>query len=374
MHAETALPAELSEAERGIVIASLGAGRPGTYDIAFTLAFRSGVDVPRLRDAVRGFAAANPWTRRRYTRDGRSLRAVLHDAPVVVEDGSDVMRTPLDVLGGPLVRFGLTSQLGTGTVHLDVRIHHSLADGIAVALVLRALLDTYRTGQAPVLPFGLADPVVAAALVDRRLEEAFTAAVVAKRTDTGRPTRVTFDCPDRAPADFTGGVVLALARWTGVEGVCVASPVLGRRLEQMGHVGSFVRTVLLEFPRTTGTAADLGNAAVTALRQEAFSGRSTLRPVRFPVVMVDRKTTSMLDRELDRELDVVLLDDPFRQTRKYPLHVSSYGVRGTQTITIEGDGFPPGTVEVLADLIRSELTLATTTPRTTAPETTGGTL
>lgn len=359
---------ELSAAERAIVIASLGAGRPGVYDIAFTLAFRSGCDVDRLRAAVEAFSTANLWTRRRYQRVGRRLGVIADGGHIPVESGATVLRTPLDVLGGPLVRFGLSAEPLAATVHLDLRIHHAIADGVSVALILDTLVDAYRTGTARALPFGSPSSAeLPAPGTPDPDEDRFAAAVGALRTAPDHPGRVVFDVPDRPAGQFYGAAARALAGWAGTGAVAVSTPILGRRPAEMGSVGPYVRTVMLDFPQTAAAAADLGNAAVAALRQEAFGGEPTLRPARFPVVMVDRKGTSLLDRVLDAELDIVLLDDPARAERKYPLHVSAYAVRGTQTVTIEGDGFPDVELERLADSLRAELATAAGAPVAVRP-------
>ncbi|NHA67696.1 condensation domain-containing protein [Phycicoccus flavus] len=389
---------EVTGAERDVVVACLVSDEPATYNVPVHVRFEKPVDPARLRDAVAAVLVASPTLRRTYVRDGRRIRRGPAATPVV-----DLLRiAPADldtvararrvrVLDPVLVRAAVcevASGTGPPQVWLHLNAHHALVDGIGLVHVLRAVLDTYRTGtlvvpDEPCAPEGsdrtvrpvrpspaaLPGPRVDAD-VDERSAQAFLAALAALRvpgTGVGVVRRDLTVPGTPTYASTLAALVPALGLWCDIDVVVVSSGLAGRTPADARAVGSFVRLEPLALdldawvdlgPREV--LAGVGRLAATlALRSVAPAPpprRGLVRRAEVGVVL-DYKRESLVPQTLDASLGAHLVEDGTYVDCKYDLHVSVHQTGAGQQLTLTGRDLPVSVLGRLADLYLQQLRL-----------------
>ncbi|HSL85186.1 MAG TPA: amino acid adenylation domain-containing protein, partial [Thermoanaerobaculia bacterium] len=267
------------------------------YNMPFALRLRGRLDVPALAAALSGVVARHESLRTRVVEgDAGPLQAVEppRPLPLSVADLSGLAPAareaearrlapaeaarPFDLARGPVVR-SLLARLG-GDDHLLLgTVHHAVADGWSVGVLVRELAALYRGDALPELPVQYPDFAVwqrswlAGEALEREVawwREALAGApwVLELPADRPRPPVQSHRggaVPVRLPADVAGRltalardrgatpfmVLLAafhalLARHAGQDDLLVGSPVAGRtRVETEGLVGLFVNTLVL---------------------------------------------------------------------------------------------------------------------------------
>lgn len=291
-----ALPASFSQ-ERLWLLDRLGTGR--AYHITGALRLDGALDVAALGRAVDTLVDRHEVLRTTFEfgRDGALVQLIHPNAPVsprqlaVPESGDRTAAAcdalagyfgePFDLAAGPLVRPALV-RLGPESWLLGVSVHHVVADGWSVGVLLADLAELYRaqvTGlpaRLPELPVQYGDFAAwqrdRAAGSDGAAEDFWRATLAhaqpVRPAGAGPDTEpvtgpwpagavpVTVPCAavralarDEAVTPFM--VMLAayaavLSRWTELDDVVIGTPVAGRdRPELAGLVGCFVNTVPL---------------------------------------------------------------------------------------------------------------------------------
>ncbi|MFD7882538.1 amino acid adenylation domain-containing protein [Streptomyces bauhiniae] len=258
------------------------------YNIPVRLDFGAPVGPERLRAALDTLLARHEALRTRLTADADGIRQeVVDDVTVRLErgDGEDGFVRPFDLAAPPLLRARLT-----GDRRLLLDLHHVVADGVSVRVLVRELLGLLAGRTPAPVPLRWLDAARWCAGRDDDLGHWPAALAGAPGggtlpTDRPRPPRPT-DAGDRVRRDpvaadavektarvhgTTPFVVLlaayatALARVGGLTDLVIGTPVHGRTHHELADVvGMFVQTVPLRVRLEEGTT--LG-ALVAGLRE-----------------------------------------------------------------------------------------------------------
>ncbi|HEX3128096.1 MAG TPA: non-ribosomal peptide synthase/polyketide synthase [Thermoanaerobaculia bacterium] len=268
---------------------------PGTafYSVPVALRMKGDLNVARLAAALRGIVLRHEVLRTTFDQyDGKPFQVITENAdlplPIVdltalpeerreAESGALLIEEslrPFDLQAGPLLR-ALLVKMENQDWRAFFNLHHIVADGWSIGVLVDELAALYQSGTLPPLPVQYADFAfwqrewlegdVLAAHIDYwkdRLRGART--VLDLPTDRPRPPVQTFRGAARTlslPVDLSNltrerGVTLYMAllaawqtllyRYTQQEDVLVGSPVAGRgRRELEGLIGLFVNTVVM---------------------------------------------------------------------------------------------------------------------------------
>ena len=298
---------------------------PGSalYNMPLALALRGELDVALLREALREILRRHESLRTTFAEQGgEPVQVVAEDAGVIlpvidlsgIPDAENEVRrlaeedarTPFDLQAGPLVR-GTLARLGADSHILLLDIHHIVADGWSMGVLVREMGEVYRALSAgrpsPLapLPIQYADFAVwqrreLGAELDRQLgwwrdRLANHPPALDLPADRPRPAVQShrgaverFVLPagladaleslgrQRGSTPFM--VFLAayetlLLRYTGQEDLLVGTPVANRnRSEVEGLIGLFVNTLVIR----TGLSGDPAFASLLARVREAALG------------------------------------------------------------------------------------------------------
>ena len=278
-----------------------------------------------------------------------------------------LVRRVFDLERGPLVR-ALLFRLGEDDHVLALSLHHLVADGASLVILLRELAQAYRRRELPDLELSYADFArwERDRLVDTRYwtQELEGATDLALPTDRRRPAVASSrgGCMRfELPAELTvavrelgrnhnatlfmtllAGLQACLSRWTGQDDLCVGTPVSGRRPEVEGVVGLFVNTVVLRGDISGGPSVGelVSRARDTVLgalahQDEPFSRvvedlglpRNTSRSPLFQVMLVWQPEASPPEWPLEAEaFSVETATSPFDLTLSFA--ESGQGLRG----------------------------------------------
>lgn len=374
---------EVTGPERDIVIACLAGDEPGAYNVPVFVRFDEPVDIPRLVEAARRVLAASPALRTTYARSGRSLtrRASAPPPPV------DLLRAHPSELTGLaearriavtdpiLVRAAVIDLDAPGRPHLFLNVHHALADGISLSLILRAVLDAYVTGEVAVLA-GPESDAAPERLTARRTADltpwaptpadtgAFLAALAARATP-GSGVSVTERAIEThgipTYAESLAAFVPALADWLGVETVVVATALAGRPIGSLRAIGNFVRLQPLALSaRATTDHADLARRLAIASADPGAPPPPSdpLTRAASVAVVFDYKRESLVARRIHPGVAAYLVADDGYRDVKYDLHVSLYQCAAVQHATLTARDLPADAVTGLLGAYAARLTPA----------------
>ncbi len=352
--------------ERDIVVACLAADEPGAYNVPVFVRFDEPVDIPRLVEATRRVLAASPALRTTYARSGRSLtRLTSASAPVVErlrahpsELSALAEARRIEVTDPVLVRAAVIDLDAPGRPHLFLNVHHALADGISLSLILRAVLEAYVTGEVIALPGPQARdaPAPGAPQLTADLSPwlptpaaagAFLAALAAHRTPGSGVTVTERAIATHGIPTFAQSLaafVPALASWLGLDTVVVATALAGRPIGALRSVGNFVRLQPLALSAGTATDhADLARrlAIASADPAPAPAPADPLTRAASVAVVFDYKRESLVARRIHPAIAAHLVPDDGYRDVKYDLHVSLYQCGETQHATLTARDLPP---------------------------------
>lgn len=406
---------ELAGPERDIVVACLAGDEPGAYNIPVFLRFDEAVDIPRLVTAAEAVIGASPALRAAYTRRGRVVERTRAAVPARVERlrahpgelYAVAASRRIEVLDPTLVRAAVVELDPPHPVHLFVNLHHAIADGMSLNLLLRAILDAYLTGDVTVLtgpasatadqtgrgPTGLVPatqlpatqvsatqvsatkvPAQAATLdpwaADPGSSGRFLAALAARRDPAAAPSvteRTIQGRGIRTFADSLAAFVPVFAGWLGVEEVVVSTALAGRSIRDLRTIGNFVRLQPLALPADGSTDYDdlarrLAIASAGPVPAPApLDPRSRAAGVS---VVFDYKRESLIARRVHPGIAAhVVADEGYRDV-KYDLHISLYQCGATQQATVTARDIAPAAI---ADLLAAYADRLTAAPAPSAP-------
>ena len=326
------VPASLAQ-QRLWLLHELDPGTP-LYNVPLGLRLRGSVDAGALEQALGAVVARHEALRTTFeVIDGapvqviaaeRPVRLAAHDLGAPPREQRDAeasrmaiaeARRPFDLEAGPLLRATLVG-LGDGEHLVLLTLHHIVADGWSVGILLRELAEIYRAathgGHAslPVLPIQYPDysewqrqwlrgQTLEALVAYWKGRLAGSPALLELPADRARPAvpsgrggRLPFalSLPLKEGVERLGReerasafmVLLAaftglLHRYTGQEDIVVGSPVAGReRSETRDLIGFFVNTLVLRTPIEGDPSFSvlLGLVRQVALEAQAHQGLS----------------------------------------------------------------------------------------------------
>jgi amino acid adenylation domain-containing protein len=278
---------------------------PGSaaYNLAGALRIRGLLDVRALGRALAETVRRHEPLRTRFAQvDGEPVQVIdpagdihlplVHLAGRTEDEREDALRAlaadealrPFDLAAGPLLRCTL-ARVGDGDHALLITLHHVIADGWSLGVLVREVSEVYAAiveGRAPVLsplPIQYADHAawqrawLAAGEMERQTafwRDALSGAPPLLELPTDRPRPLVADdrgarvpfalAPEtgralRAVARREGATLfmtllaawqLLLSRYSGQDDVAVGTPIAGRgRTETEGLIGFFVNTLVL---------------------------------------------------------------------------------------------------------------------------------
>ncbi|MGW5876144.1 non-ribosomal peptide synthetase [Nocardiopsis terrae] len=281
-------PARLSPGQRRLWF--LDRLRPGSalYNVNAGARLRGALDLATLRSALTGIVTRHEILRSVFEQaaDGEPVQRVLPptevDLPVSDAGGDplslarELAAEPFDLEHGPVARFHLL-RVAPQEHLLVVSLHHIVADGWSLEILVRELVAAYEAGGGPTGPppdIQYADYAVwqngreGTPALTRQLDHwrdhlagASPSEVPADRARPGSPDfsggSVVLTVPARGAVDrlverhrttpFAVGLAAfatVLSRWSRKEDLVVAVPVAGRRRPEVGRlVGFFVNTL-----------------------------------------------------------------------------------------------------------------------------------
>lgn len=376
----------LTGPERDIVVACLASDEPAPYNVPVHLVFDEPIDAQRLVEAATRVLGASTVLARTFVRDGSWLRRGPAARPTVELMTADaaqldaiVAQRRIGVLDSSLVRAVVVQVRDLDETRLFLNVHHALVDGMSLALVLRAIVDSYLTGRTPnfderprgALPGGpevlLPEGVREANLPLPRVQEFFTGLgrLRVPGVGTGVAT-LTVDSP-WVPTFSTslGAIVPALGLWCDSDAIVVAVGLAGRTSVDRRALGNFVRLEPLVFElehwldlRPEEVSIGLSSlGAALALRatgprsaDSATRGRMTQLGVVF-----DYKRESLVPTRVHPGLATRVVEDATYVDPKYAVHVSVDQVGSRQQLTITASGIPDGALRRLAQAYCDQL-------------------
>ena len=150
----------MSSTELGIWLQCREAGEAAVYNLGFAYRIGGPLDRAALEQAIRGCATRHEALRTTYhddpepaaeIRPDSALALRVLDASATEQDAraatEALVRTPYDLTAGPLARFVLVPH-GPDEATLLVGLHHIIADGHSVGLLLREIADGYNAAAA----------------------------------------------------------------------------------------------------------------------------------------------------------------------------------------------------------------------------------
>jgi amino acid adenylation domain-containing protein len=223
------------------MLAAHVSGRDLPYHLMFTLATNSPLDLGRTRAALRALAARHESLRTMFVHGERGVARVVlparHEPRLLLQtlpDGADAVATVHDLYGpesaallrpfdAPPAVFVHTSAGARGL--LTVLVHHVLADGWSIGVLLRDFAELYAGGELDAPP----SPEWVAARLAAATASGGHAAALGRVTArlAGAPPEVTLptDLPPVVEADGRGARLL----FTLSPGATAAAEVLARR-------------------------------------------------------------------------------------------------------------------------------------------------
>jgi hypothetical protein len=267
----------LHPGQRGLYALWQADPRSLAYNIPVCLDITGDIDPARLEAALNALVRRHEALRTRFVADVDGVRQeVLDEAPVHLEggDGPEGFVRPFDLAEPPLLRARLTGQ------RLWLDVHHIVADGVSVRLLVQELLDRHEGHRPPPAPLRWLDAArwcdehAAADLGHWATALSGIPGAGALPTDRPRPPRPT-DAGGRVRRDpvaarlaektardhgTTPFVVLlaayatTLARTGGLTDLVIGTPVHGRTHPRLADVvGMFVSTVPVRVTLTPAT-------------------------------------------------------------------------------------------------------------------------
>ncbi|OLF10153.1 non-ribosomal peptide synthetase [Actinophytocola xinjiangensis] len=308
----------VSEQEKRVYVLSRMRGGNEAYQILVGLRFDSPPDLERLDAAFAAVAARHEKLRAHYEIDATDIRARVADTVVperhlfdhTREDVVEVMNRPFDLATAPLWRYGVVVD-EDGTHHLVLCLHHIIADGASVDIILNDLAAHLADGALPPVPStgyaGYVRAQAGAALAPGRDEhrrwwlDQFATLPPALSLPTDSPHPVVNDFGgdhyyfrvDPELHRASAGVIerarttpfvfhltlwsVLLAKATGAEDLCVGVPLDQRVSGSFDEtVGMFAQSLPLRIrPRAQATVAELlrevRDLSLTAVEHAAYS-------------------------------------------------------------------------------------------------------
>ncbi|MGQ3029421.1 MAG: condensation domain-containing protein, partial [Ferrovibrionaceae bacterium] len=127
------------------------------YVIAGAVRLTGPLDVARLRRALTGVVARHEALRTRFVEhDGTPWQVIAEDAEYGWSEAGDLAVRPFDLERGPLLRAAL-SRVGPDRHDLLLSMHHIVADGWSIAILLREVSALYAGEDLPPLPIQYGD-------------------------------------------------------------------------------------------------------------------------------------------------------------------------------------------------------------------------
>lgn len=155
----------VSEQEKRVYVLSRMRGGNEAYQIVTGLRFDGAPDPDRMAEAFQAIARKHPKLRGYYEIDATGIKAGVapdvtpefhvfdhrRDAALRTEDVVAVMNRPFDLATPPLWRCGIVID-ADGTHHLVLSLHHVIADGGSIDIILDDLADHLRHGESADAP------------------------------------------------------------------------------------------------------------------------------------------------------------------------------------------------------------------------------
>ncbi|EAD7632595.1 hypothetical protein AB290_11770 [Listeria monocytogenes] len=376
---------KVSEKEKKIIASCLA--NETAYNIPLFIKFNKGMNIKRMTEILTGLLQQHKIFQTTFQINERSLEKKIGSVPnIAVEemtarDKEHIYRKSLiSIQDEQLMKIILCKIKDRSYDYLFMNIHHVLVDGFSTNLFLKEIISRYTSNTS--LGMISEKTIGSESEADQSKNEfsfngydLFKAQLQTKKVSGGQQVslhkKLSLTGKKHSKySDFSNNLIafsLSVAEWLGLEQAYLAYPSLGRNRNNYRSLGNFVELVPFQY-RFDLKSNETKKRLIQNVQEQVIknagdndffetmkrnNGTSCLDI--FNSIVFDYKSTSLIDKVLDEDQQIILEEEEAYIDQKFDLHVVIYKTEQDLELTVLSNEFPEKELEELSTIFEQKL-------------------
>ncbi|MHC5269006.1 condensation domain-containing protein [Enterococcus sp. LJL98] len=375
----------VSEKEKKIIASCLA--NETAYNIPLFIKFNKGMNIKRMTEILTELLQQHKIFQTAFQINERSLEKKIGGIPnIAVEEMTArdkehiYQRNLISIQDPQLMKIILCKIKDRSYDYLFMNIHHVLVDGFSTNLFLKEIISRYTSNTS--LGMISEKKIGVECEADRTKNEfsfngydRFKAQLQTKKVSDGQQVSLhkKLNLAGKKHSNYSdfsnnlSAFSLSVAEWLGLEQAYLAYPSLGRNRNNYRSLGNFVELVPFQYKfdrksnetkkmliqniqeRVIKNAAD--NDFFETMKRNNGTGSLDI----FNSIVFDYKSTSLIDKTLDEDQQIILEEEEAYIDQKFDLHFVIYRSEKELELTVLSNEFPQTELEELTTIFEQKL-------------------